>query len=69
MLLIVPVVTGGFLVVSFFPCDQVKGLNEVISLRAVNGGSSGRVACCWGRVSWFPRTVPPTWVPPAAPSS
>ena len=49
-LLIVPVVLGGFLAVSFFSCDQVKGLNEVMSLRAVNGGSSGRVARFWGKV-------------------
>ena len=70
-LLIVSVVVGRFLVFSFFTCDQATGgLNEVTSRRVVNGGSSGWVACCWGRVSWqFPRIVPPTWLPPAAPSS
>lgn len=40
VLLIVPWWVGGFLVVSFFSCDQVKGLNRVMSLRAVNGRSS-----------------------------
>lgn len=51
MPLIASVAVGRFLVLSFFTCEQEKGgLNQVMSLRDVNGGPSGWVACCWGKV-------------------
>lgn len=71
VLLFVSMAVGRFLVLSFFSCYWVMaGLNQVMSVRDANGGSSGWVLCYWGRMFWkFLRTIPPTWLPPAVPSS
>lgn len=54
------------------PVNQVKwALSQPLCLKDVSGGSSGWVACCFAEHVWVqsPRTVPPAWLPPAAPCS